>query len=292
MPLLGPDCWFSHATAARLWGMPLPMKERDDESLHVLSAAGASRVRRPGVRGWESSSTQPRGTTLGALPLIEPAAVWGQLALVGATEPGVTLTREWLVAVGDFLLTGPRRHGQRHPLCTRADLERTVRRLRGQRGAKVLAWALERVREPVDSPKETQLRLGLVSLGLPEPDVQVPVLTAQGWRHSDLGYPAAKLLIEYQGEEHRVSRTRWRQDLTRVQLFQDAGYRVLLVGADDVDCGSDASASRPADGTLSHDGGEAPRASVTGFGSDPGPGLRLLADRVRRALEGQTFGDA
>ncbi|MEV4775168.1 DUF559 domain-containing protein [Microbacterium sp. LWH12-1.2] len=60
------------------------------------------------------------------------------------------------------------------------------------------------------------------------------VKTAHGLRHGDLGYRAARLIIEYQGDEHRASRKRWLQDLTRIQLLEDAGYRVILVGADDL----------------------------------------------------------
>jgi hypothetical protein len=156
-------------------------------------------------------------------------------------------------------------------LCTAEQLEDVVAGARGRRGARALSWALDRVRAPVDSPKETQLRLGLIRCGLPEPEVQIAVWTSQGWRHADLGYPHAKQLIEYQGDEHRVSRSRWRADLTRVQLLQDAGWRVLLVGADDVD-----------DVVAGH--------RAEGFGPDPGPGLRALADRIRRALDGRTFG--
>ena len=72
----------------------------------------------------------------------------------------------------------------------------------------------------------------------------MPVETAEGRRHADLGYPSRKLLIEYQGEEHRSSRKRWLGDLTRVQLFQDAGYEVFLIGADDVDPDCSALAAR------------------------------------------------
>ncbi|MFB7890799.1 hypothetical protein ACFC1I_01180 [Microbacterium sp. NPDC056044] len=51
-------------------------------------------------------------------------------------------------------------------------------------------------------------------------------------------------MIEYQGDEHRSSRTRWLSDLERVQLFQDAGYEVFLIGADDVDPDCSALAAR------------------------------------------------
>jgi very-short-patch-repair endonuclease len=73
-----------------------------------------------------------------------------------------------------------------------------------------------------------------VAGGLPEPEVQCAVITAQGIRHADLGYRDARLLIEYQGDDHRISRKRWLEDLTRRQLFEDAGYRVIELGADDL----------------------------------------------------------
>ena len=87
---------------------------------------------------------------------------------------------------------------------------------------------------PVDSPRESLLRLILVAGGLPEPEVQFAVRTAQGIRHADLGYRDARLLIEYQGDDHRTSRKRWLEDVTRRQLFEDAGYRVIEIGAADL----------------------------------------------------------
>lgn len=247
-PLLAAHQWFSHLTAARLWGMPLPANWEPPEPLHTLALAGSHRMRRAGVIGWETERSDIPRSMLGLLPVVSPAAVWAQLAMLGAVlfrdarYPGdaprrSALSAEWLVAVGDFLVSG-KREKSRRPLCTIAELTRELAAHRGKRGAKALAWALERVRSPVDSSKETFLRLGLVEAGLPEPDVQVPVVTAGGLKHADLGYPDARVLIEYQGDEHRTSRRRWLDDLTRRQLFEDAGYLVIEVGADDMypDC--------------------------------------------------------
>ena len=64
--------------------------------------------------------------------------------------------------------------------------------------------------------------------------MQPAIPTADGVRHPDLGYLAERTLIEYLGDVHRTDRDTWRKDLTRVQLFQDAGYDVILVGADDI----------------------------------------------------------
>ncbi|MFT4135680.1 hypothetical protein [Microbacterium sp.] len=241
MPLLGERRMFSHLTAARLHEMPLPFEETPSEPLHVLTLPGAEPIRRPGIVGWETEDRATSGRLLGLLAVAGPADVWCQLAVPGSTgmhaDTGMkrSLSPEWLVAVGDFALTGPRRQGGRHPLCTIDDLALALRRHRGKRGAKALQWALDRVRAPVHSPRESRLRLALVARGLPEPDVQMPVMTAAGLRHADLGYPQARLAIEYQGDQHRTSRAQWLEDLNRRQLFEDAGYSVIAVGANEFD---------------------------------------------------------
>ena len=260
VPLFGEHTWVSHLTGARLWEMPLPFAATPAESLHVMTLASHAPMRRKGVVGWETAESGMPRTMLGLIPVAAPAEVWTQLAVPGSTgvdpETGAKrrLSRGWLTAVGDYLLTGPKRDGMRHPLCTREELQHALDRRRGKRGAVDLAWALDRVRAPVHSPKETQLRLGLVDCGLPEPDVQVPVATAVGLRHADLGYPEARVLIEYQGDHHRTDRNQWLEDLTRFQLFQDAGYHTIAVGAADLE-----------------------------------PNCSALAMRVRRALAGRPF---
>lgn len=219
--------------------MPLPFRWSQEEALHVIALGGSAPMRRDGIVGWETESIAIATRMLDGVRVVDPVDVWCQLAVPGATgidDVGVRhrLSPGWLVAVGDYLLTGPRIDGVRTPLCTPEDLERAVLLRRGRRGVRDLRDAIERMRHPVHSPKETFLRLAIIDAGLPEPDVQVPVLTADGWRHADLGYPDRGLLFEYQGDHHRTDRAQWLEDLTRVQLFEDAGKRVMLIGADDV----------------------------------------------------------
>lgn len=214
--------------------MPLPMQSTD---IHVTAVGARGRIRRPGVVGWERAESGFATFTLQGLPVLSPADVWCQLSTL--------LSREWLVAVGDFLLSGERDDsGRRPPLCTMEDLVEALARHGRRRGAAALRWALVRLRWPVDSPRESMLRLALIASGLPEPEVQMAVQTAEGVRHGDLGYREARLVIEYQGDEHRTSRERWLRDLTRIQLIEDAGYRVILVGADDLRDGARALTAR------------------------------------------------
>lgn len=135
---------------------------------------------------------------------------------------------------GDHLLTGPGRGMRRIPLCTLEESEAAISRRRGMRGVRALTEALPRLRRGSHAPQESLLRTGLVDHGLPEPEVQVPVTTAEGLRRVDLGCPEARLLLEFQGDQHRAGRQQWLSDLTRVQLFDDAGFRTILVGRADI----------------------------------------------------------
>lgn len=226
--VLGSHHFYSHHTGAELWRMPLPEVSKD---LHVTAMGARGRIRRPGVVGWERSGDDLPTFTLEGVPVLAPADIWCQLS--------THISREWLVAVGDFLISGERTEsGRRPPLCTLEQLGEAIARHGTRRGSAALRWAIGMLRRPVDSPRESLLRLALIAGGLPEPEVQLEVVTAAGLRHGDLGYRSAKLIIEYQGDVHRTSRARWLQDLTRVQLLEDAGYRVILVGADDLSDGA------------------------------------------------------
>lgn len=227
---MGPWQVFSHRTAALLLGMPLPTPYRDDEPLHVLSLAGRDGMRSAGVQG-HSTTADPLLLVRGGIHVVAPAPTWCHLA----EERRGALGRDWLVAVGDFLISGARRErGRERPLCTLDELDLALSIHGAKRGATDLASARMLLRRPVDSVRETFLRLRLIDAGLPEPQVQMPVMTSIGLRHADLGFPDHLLLLEYLGDAHRTSRGRWLDDLTRVQLFREAGYETLLIGAADL----------------------------------------------------------
>lgn len=75
-PLLRPGDRFSHTTAARLWGAPLPA--RYEEILHVTAGPGLQRPRSSGVVG-HAAGAQEATMHLG-LPVSSPGTLFLELS--------------------------------------------------------------------------------------------------------------------------------------------------------------------------------------------------------------------
>lgn len=77
------------------------------------------------------------------------------------------------------------------------------------------------------SPMETRLRLVLVLRGLPDPEVQYVVQDERRRRAVwlDLAYPAQRIGIEYEGEDH-VRPDRVLRDIGRATELLDRGWRI------------------------------------------------------------------
>ncbi|GAA1503386.1 hypothetical protein GCM10009761_01220 [Agromyces terreus] len=225
-PLLRPGEAFSHATAARLHGLPLP-PDLPLRPLHLLAPPDMARARTAGVVGHESATPFVSWLESG-LPVASPVLAWCQLA--------ASLEVADLVAVGDALVTG-RRNGRHRvqALATIDELRAAVRAWGRRRGARRLAEALPQVRVGPESRPETLLRLVLVRSGLPEPEIALPVVVGEAHEvlHPDLAYPDWRVAIEYEGEHHR-DRARWKRDITRRERFEASGWRVIRVTSDDL----------------------------------------------------------
>jgi hypothetical protein len=79
-----------------------------------------------------------------------------------------------------------------------ADVELLVDRYRGRQGMKAARVALELVDGGAQSPKETWLRLLLMSAGFPPPHTQIPVLNEWGCADAylDMGWEDIKVAVE------------------------------------------------------------------------------------------------
>jgi hypothetical protein len=220
--------FFSHVTAALLWEMPLPRAAEDDPALHVCVPAGHLPPRVRGVVGHRDGTNGLLVASVAGLLVAAPCDTWCQLASV--------LTPNDLVAVADYLLSGTgSSEGRRHPLATTDQLSVAVARRGAARGVKALRWALRQAREGVDSRMETLLRLLLVAAGLPEPLVNPPVVVDGGLTlHPDLLWERWRIVLEYEGDQHRADRRRFIGDIDRKEKFEAAGWRVIRVVSDDI----------------------------------------------------------
>lgn len=84
-----------------------------------------------------------------------------------------------------------------------------------------------------ESPMETRLRWLLIQAGLPHPEVQTNLRDPEQRfvGRADLYYASARLIIEYDGANHR---DRLVQDNRRQNLLINAGFRLLRFTATDV----------------------------------------------------------
>ena len=218
----------SSATSRPLacYGAPLPLELRRASST-CPSSTPASRLDAGECAAIASPAST--STVLRGLPIASAADVWCQLSpLVG---------REDLVAVGDYLVTGPRSGRGRAPaLETVESLAAAAARHARKRGAAGTAWALPRIRIGVDSRPETLLRLLLVRARLPEPEIGAEVPSCHGGLvlHPDLAYSRWRVAFDYEGDDHRVRRDVWLRDIERRELMEDAGWRVVRVTAADL----------------------------------------------------------
>jgi len=221
--LMLPGQAFSHTTALTLYGVPVP--DEFQHQVHVSVRFPRTPPRAAGTRGHSLRVLEV--SLRDALPIATPAGSWCQAAAI--------LSREDLVAAGDALVTGPRTFGGRLPAVSTLELlGAEAARHSGSPGAGRMQWALPHVRSGAESRPESLLRLLVVSRRLPEPLIAVPIMTSIGLLHADLGYLAEKVAIEYEGDQHRTDRVRWKRDIRRREAMEDAGWRVIRVTSDDL----------------------------------------------------------
>jgi hypothetical protein len=217
-----PPAFFSHATAALLLGLPLPARLSRLRPVHVGVPAPIRPMEARDVVGHRLSVLPDDLIERGRLRLTGPARTWLDLA--------ATLTVHELVAIGDHLIRW------RSPLVTSGELSAALETYPGRRGLKQARTALPLLRTRSESPRESVLRVIIVLAGLPEPECNYTVLTTDGTflARGDLVYPEYKLLLEYQGDQHRTDRAQWRADIRRTGRLEDNGWQVLQFTADDL----------------------------------------------------------
>lgn len=217
-----PGAFFSHSTAAQLIGLPLPLPVAVVRPLHVGVAAPQRAMDARGIAGHSMVVRSGDVVEWNGLPVTAPARTWLDLA------PKLSLFD--LVAIGDYLVRRER------PLTTVGALANAAAEYRGRRGRVSVRAALPLLRTGAESPRESVLRLVIVFSGLPEPECNLNLYDAAGrfLARGDLVYPEYKLVLEYQGDQHRTDRAQWRRDIHRTGRLEDNGWQVLQFTDDDL----------------------------------------------------------
>jgi hypothetical protein len=215
-----PRAYFSHRTAAELWGAPIPSI---DQLTHVGTPPGFPMPRGGGVRGHRLHIDPVDIVTRDGLRLTSQARTWCDLATM--------LTLENLVAAGDYFIW--RRRNDR---ITLADIAEALRRYDGRRGRPALEAAYPLLNDRSDSRPESVFRVRAIQDGLPEPRANYPIYDDRGRfvAQPDLAFVEYRVCFDYEGEHHFTSRSQWSKDLERVRRIEDARWSHVRGGSTDL----------------------------------------------------------
>jgi hypothetical protein len=206
--LAGPRSAASHHSAARIWGGVVP----DDGHVH-LACVGPRQPKVKGIRAHKARRGQQATTYRG---------VRVTTALTTFVDLADSLDLVDLVVLGDSLV--------KRNLVTPEGLVETAASFNGRSRA-LARRAASLVRAEVDSAMESRLRMLMVLAGLPEPVVNHEIYWSDGrvrWRF-DLSYPEHKIIIEYDGMQHREDREQWAVDIFRRDWIDEDKWRIVVV---------------------------------------------------------------
>ncbi|MEL4319227.1 hypothetical protein WJX64_09440 [Leifsonia sp. YIM 134122] len=208
--------YFSHSTGALLWEIPLPRRLEAESLLHVSSAAGSQPPRIRGTVGHRGARdaviVRHRG-----LSVASPCDAWCQTVRL--------LSLDEAIIAGDRLVGWPR------PLVTLGDLDLAIAAFGARPGARRIASARTSIRERSASARESRLRLVTMRGGFPEAELNSAIALSSGRNtHGDLVYRRYKVLLEYDGEQHRLDGRQFATDVNRLNDLSEDAWIVIRVG--------------------------------------------------------------
>ena len=208
---------FSHATAARLWNLPLPLYVGSEVHVSATSPGRAPEVR--GIVGHKLMLDAGDVRIVHGMPVTSPSRTW-------ATMAGL-LRVEDLIALGDAVITPPFRSTA--SLAGIHDLKREVGSGRGGRGQRSRESAIGQIRRGPLSRPESLVRILCLAVGIPEPELNV----GPTGEMPDLRWLRYRVCLEYLGDGHRDV-AQFRFDVGRNERFLDEEWLVMKVTADDL----------------------------------------------------------
>jgi hypothetical protein len=200
-----PGAVATHTSSARVLGAPVP----PDPVEHVTVAKDADRRPSRAVRCHVAALAAADVAVVDTVRISAPPRMFREVAgLLPLVEA---------VVVGDWLC----RHGHATPAALVAASD----------GCPRAQHAASYVRERVDSPMESRVRMLLVLAGLPEPVVNAELRDEHGFfvARIDLSWPHVRLAVEYDGRQHVESAAQWERDVDRLGDVDELGWRTIRV---------------------------------------------------------------
>ncbi|MDM7854868.1 hypothetical protein [Cellulomonas alba] len=211
---LSTDHWFSHETAALIWGLPTldpPSSTHliqrhsagarsDPQVVHHVAAVGSADV--IVHRGLPVTSLDR--TVLDCARTLAPAA--GLVVADAALAAGVV----------------------------REELLGRLEGVRGRPGARRARAVIDLADPGAESAGESFMRFVLLRDGLPRPSTQVRVVTRTATYWADAGWEEWRTLLEYDGGGKYTDRAALVREKHRHDAIVEAGYRVLRVSKEDL----------------------------------------------------------
>ena len=202
-----PAAWLGHATAAQLQQLALPPRLRTLDRIDVTVPSPMHAPRGSGVRGRQRAAEHSAIELLEDLRVATPA----QCFIDGCDYLGF----EDLVALGDSVVC------EIDPRASKTEVLDAITAHEGRRAHRRLLAAARSLHPRARSRPETVNRLQLQSFGVPEPWCNVPVLIDDGDAIApDVAFWPARLIVEVEGDHHRVDRAQWLTDLARYNRAQ------------------------------------------------------------------------
>lgn len=211
---------YSHTTALLLLGCPIVAAEQ----IHVCVCGPFDRARTRGIVGHRTITPFVRHIAPGGLPVVPPLLALQQSA-------GILPLIESVVALDHLVLAGT----SRRPQLDMQDAVVAIAQLQG-RGSQQLRRALRFTRMGAESRMETLTRLLLAAYGLDRNFVlQQEIFDRIGFiGRFDFVDEGRRMIIEYDGEQHRLDRRQYLKDEVRLERVRAAGYRVIRLHREDV----------------------------------------------------------
>jgi hypothetical protein len=211
------DAFFCNASAALLYGLPLP-RRLEFGPVAIAVPEGDAHARRTRARGRRLNITPDELTMMDGLPVTSIARTFVDLA-------GDLQTPDLMAAGDDALHRG---------LMTREEVQRVYRRrlrFKGKVRAREVAALLDSRSE---SPQESRVRAHCIAFGFGSPAVQFEVYDTEGLfiARIDLAFPDLLIALEYDGEHHASSERRDRDAWRRTRLRSLGWYVVELTAVD------------------------------------------------------------